>query len=48
MAISILASVDACYSPEHKDYDSVNGMIAAVEKRMKKWMSTALLKNFTS
>jgi hypothetical protein len=32
-------------SPEHKDYDSVNGMIAAVEKRMKKWMMTGLLKD---
>jgi Family of unknown function (DUF5995) len=31
-------------SPEHKDYDSVNGMIATVEKRMKKWMMTGLLK----
>jgi hypothetical protein len=30
--------------PEHKDYDSVNSMIAAVEKRMKKWMMTGLLK----
>lgn len=30
--------------PEHKDYDSVNGMIATVEKRMKKWMMTGLLK----
>jgi hypothetical protein len=32
-------------SPEHRDYDSVNGMIAAVEKRMKKWMMTGLLKD---
>jgi Family of unknown function (DUF5995) len=32
-------------SPEHEDYDSVNGMIAAVEKRMKKWMMTGLLKD---
>jgi hypothetical protein len=32
-------------SPEHKDYDSVNSMIAAVEKRMKKWMMTGLLKD---
>lgn len=31
-------------SPEHRDYDSVNSMIAAVEKRMKKWMMTGLLK----
>jgi hypothetical protein len=31
--------------PEHKDYDSVNSMIAAVEKRMKKWMMTGLLKD---
>lgn len=30
--------------PEHKDYNSVNTMIAAVEKRMKKWMMTGLLK----
>lgn len=30
--------------PEHKDYDSVNSMISAVEKRMKKWMMTGLLK----
>lgn len=32
-------------SPEREDYDSVNGMIAAVEKRMKKWMMTGLLKD---
>jgi len=32
-------------SPEHKDYNSVNGMIATVEKRMKKWMMTGLLKD---
>lgn len=30
--------------PEYKDYNSVNGMIAKVEKRMKKWMMTGLLK----
>lgn len=32
-------------SPEHEDYDSVNSLIAAVEKRMKKWMMTGLLKD---
>ncbi len=30
--------------PEHADYDSVNGMIARVEKKMKAWMMTGLLK----
>ncbi|MGN6276258.1 MAG: DUF5995 family protein [Solirubrobacterales bacterium] len=30
--------------PEYKDYNSVNSMIGAVEKRMKKWMMTGLLK----
>jgi hypothetical protein len=30
--------------PEYKDYNSVNSMISAVEKRMKKWMMTGLLK----
>jgi hypothetical protein len=33
-------------SPEYKDYNSVNSMIGAVEKRMKKWMMTGLLKEF--
>lgn len=31
-------------SPEYKDYSSVNSMIAKVEKQMKKWMMTGLLK----
>jgi uncharacterized protein DUF5995 len=31
-------------SPEHRDYESVNGLIAQVEKRMKAWMMTGLLK----
>ena len=30
--------------PEHKDYESVNGLIAKAEKRMKAWMMTGLLK----
>jgi hypothetical protein len=30
--------------PEYKDYNSVNSMISVVEKRMKKWMMTGLLK----
>ncbi len=30
--------------PEHEDYESVNGLIAKVEKRMKVWMMTGLLK----
>jgi hypothetical protein len=30
--------------PEHKDYESVNGLIAKVEKSMKVWMMTGLLK----
>lgn len=30
--------------PEHADYESVNGLIAKVEKRMKAWMMTGLLK----
>lgn len=30
--------------PEHADYQSVNGLIAKVEKRMKAWMMTGLLK----
>lgn len=30
--------------PEYKDYNSVNSMIAKVEKQMKKWMMTGLLK----
>lgn len=29
---------------EHKDYESVNGLITKVEKRMKAWMMTGLLK----
>lgn len=32
------------HSPEHRDYQAVNGMIAAVEKKMKAWMMTGLLK----
>lgn len=32
-------------SPEHADYNSVNGMIARVEKKMKVWMMTGLLKD---
>lgn len=31
--------------PEHKDYESVNGMIAEVEGKMKEWMMTGLLKD---
>lgn len=31
--------------PEHKDYESVNGLIAKVEKDMKVWMMTGLLKD---
>ncbi len=31
-------------SPEHEDYESVNGLIAKVEKQMKAWMMTGLLK----
>lgn len=31
-------------SPEHKDYESVNGLIAKAEKEMKAWMMTGLLK----
>lgn len=30
--------------PEHEDYESVNGLIAKVEKDMKAWMMTGLLK----
>lgn len=30
--------------PEHEDYQSVNGLIAKVEKKMKAWMMTGLLK----
>jgi hypothetical protein len=30
--------------PEHKDYDSVNGLIGKVEQQMKTWMMTGLLK----
>lgn len=30
--------------PEHKDYASVNGLISKVEKEMKAWMMTGLLK----
>lgn len=30
--------------PEHRDYESINGLIAQVEKRMKGWMMTGLLK----
>lgn len=30
--------------PEHTDYRSVNGLIAKVEKKMKAWMMTGLLK----
>jgi Family of unknown function (DUF5995) len=30
--------------PEHEDYESVNGLIAKVEKQMKVWMMTGLLK----
>lgn len=30
--------------PEYKDYNSVNAMIGRVEKQMKKWMMTGLLK----
>jgi hypothetical protein len=29
---------------QHKDYDSVNGLISAVEKEMKAWLMTGLLK----
>ncbi|HVO54879.1 MAG TPA: DUF5995 family protein [Solirubrobacterales bacterium] len=32
-------------SPEHRDYQSVNGMIAKVEEQMKSWMMTGLLKD---
>jgi hypothetical protein len=30
--------------PEHTDYEAVNGLIAKVEKEMKAWMMTGLLK----
>lgn len=30
--------------PEHTDYQSVNGLIAKVERKMKTWMMTGLLK----
>ncbi len=30
--------------PEHRDYESVNGLIADVEREMKSWMMTGLLK----
>lgn len=30
--------------PEHRDYESVNGLIERVEKQMKTWMMTGLLK----
>jgi uncharacterized protein DUF5995 len=30
--------------PEHEDYESVNGLISKVEKEMKTWMMTGLLK----
>ncbi|HEX6457743.1 MAG TPA: DUF5995 family protein [Thermoleophilaceae bacterium] len=30
--------------PQHKDYNSVNGLISKVEKEMKAWMMTGLLK----
>lgn len=30
--------------PEHKDYESVNGLIAKAEKKTKAWMMTGLLK----
>lgn len=30
--------------PEHRDYESVNGLISKVEKKMKAWMMTGLLK----
>ena len=30
--------------PEHQDYESVNGLIAKVEEKMKAWMTTGLLK----
>ncbi|HEY1594870.1 MAG TPA: DUF5995 family protein [Thermoleophilaceae bacterium] len=30
--------------PEHKDYDSVNGLISKVEQQMKAWLMTGLLK----
>jgi hypothetical protein len=32
-------------SPEHQDYEAINGMIARVEKQMKAWMMTGLLKD---
>lgn len=31
--------------PEHEDYESVNGLISKVEKEMKAWMMTGLLKD---
>lgn len=31
-------------SPEHQDYEAVNPLIAKVEKKMKAWMMTGLLK----
>ena len=49
-----IALVDTCEergskptddSPEHQDYQSVNGMIAKVEEQMKSWMMTGLLKD---
>jgi hypothetical protein len=30
--------------PEHRDFESVNGLIAKVEEKMKAWMMTGLLK----
>lgn len=33
-----------CDGPEHEDYESVNALIAEVEKAMKAWMMTGLLK----
>jgi hypothetical protein len=49
-----IAVVDTCAErgtkptddgPEHQDYQSVDGMIAKVEKQMKSWMMTGLLKD---
>lgn len=35
-------------SPEHTDYESVNGLIADIEEKMKAWMMTGLLRNWIS
>lgn len=50
LAIAVCATCSARRSepnddgPEHRDYESVNGLIVKVEKQMKAWMMTGLLK----